>query len=445
VTEIEIVISSVTTVAITVFAFLSLFTDSKKSDLELLIAEKEKILKEKQVEQIVEEYQNEINELEKMISSGTEHHSTLSGVLRKSARKVERIKVGLLPPTFKYDDSESLKKKVTKSRKKQFKLIKNGEATTSYSNWDWYGSRSDGKIMLDGYNYLLLKAFNAEFEFIRKQMRHSTYDVALRKLERLEGQLERLGETANVSISWEYRDLKINELDIWHNELVHKEEVKQEKKLQRELLREQNKQGDDADEIEDEIYERKSMLEKSRKIAQERIGLDQASVQLQIKDIQKEIDDLNKKFERAKSQAQITKAGYIYVISNIGSFGDGVVKIGMTRRLEPLDRVYELSGASVPFKFDVHTLAFVEDAPAIEKKIHNAFENDRVNIKNNRKEFFKVPVNKVKDVFDEVSLESDWFYEVEAKEYRESVLIRETMSKRTIKHPEASSRFPNTI
>ncbi|XQF93462.1 GIY-YIG nuclease family protein [Pseudoalteromonas espejiana] len=93
-----------------------------------------------------------------------------------------------------------------------------------------------------------------------------------------------------------------------------------------------------------------------------------------IQKMKSEIAKLENKFQRATSQAQITKVGYIYVISNLGSFGEGVVKIGMTRRLEPMDRINELGDASVPFKFDVHTMAFVQNAPEIEKKLHRKFD-----------------------------------------------------------------------
>ena len=161
--------------------------------------------------------------------------------------------------------------------------------------------------------------------------------------------------------------------------------------------------------------------------------------------MQKEIEKLERKFARAMSQAQITKDGYIYVISNLGSFGDGTVKIGMTRRLEPMDRVKELGDASVPFKFDVHTLTFVGDAPKVEKMLHRKFHDKRVNEENYRKEFFKVTPQEVAAAMDELGIECDWFYETEAKEFRESLLMRKAFKQSESGVQPESNQIPASI
>ena len=154
---------------------------------------------------------------------------------------------------------------------------------------------------------------------------------------------------------------------------------------------------------------------------------------------------LEAKFERTTSQAQITRAGYIYVISNIGSFGEGVCKIGMTRRLEPMDRVVELGDASVPYRFDVHTLAFVNDAPRLEKTLHKVFNTKRVNKENHRKKFFYVSPEEVKAAMDNIGVKSSWYYECDAREYRESELVREAILGESLKCKSASSELPETI
>ena len=444
--DIEIALISLIGIISIVFVFLSIQTNIKKRTLQNLINEKTEKLKVKSVEKIAEDYQVEIDELEIKLGSGSKHYNNISKELNIFIQLVTRIKVGLLPPVFKFDDSENLKERIAECHINQFELINSGESTSAFSDWSWFNSKEKGRQVVNAYRGLLLKAYNAEFDFIRKQMRYSTYDTALNKLERLGEQLEKLGETANVAISSEYIYLKERELEIWYDELDHKEKIKQERKKQQKLLREQSKlSGPDTDEIEDEIFIRKAMLKKAQEIAQEKSGVDHATIDLQIRTIQQEIEDLNKKFERAQSQAQITRAGYVYVISNIGSFGNGIVKIGMTRRLEPLDRVKELGDASVPFKFDVHTLAFVDNAPSIEKKLHNAFNQTRVNADNPRKEFFKVTAEQVKTEMVKLDIESDWFFDVEAKEYRESLLIRESLSKQVMAQAIVSEDFPETI
>lgn len=231
----------------------------------------------------------------------------------------------------------------------------------------------------------MIGAFNAEFEMAREKMKHGSYDVAINKLRASVKALEKLAETVNVEISHEYLSLKEKELKVWHADLVKKHEEKEERNKQKALLREQNKMlGRASDEDEDEDVEIQlaacsAELEKARKLASKIAGDDLAKLELEIEKIEEEKRDLETKFERATSQAQITRAGYIYVISNIGSFGEGVCKIGMTRRLEPMDRVVELGDASVPYRFDVHTMAFVENAPSLENAIHRAFSSKRVN------------------------------------------------------------------
>jgi hypothetical protein len=421
---------------------------SKRNHKQLADENERKVnaLKSKPVSVIVDELKQSCQNIEAKIASGMPVYNQVNDLLKENKGQLKYINVGLLPPTFKFDDRESLKIQINACQEQQFKVINQRKATTAYSGWDWFGSKSDGTRMVNAYQEHLLKAFNAEFDVIRKQMRHATLDTAKKKLYRLEEQLEKLGETANVTISRDYFKLKLAELCIWHEELVHNEELKQEKKEQQALLRQQAKQiGDDTEEIEDDIYYRKSDLQKAKKLAAQLHGANATDMQLKIKRMQAEIEKLERKFERATSQAQITKAGYIYVISNIGSFGEGIVKIGMTRRLEPMDRVVELGDASVPFRFDVHTLTFVDDAPCIEKALHRKFNDKRVNVDNNRKEFFKVTPQEVATTIEEMGINADWFFDIEAKEFRESLLMREAINKETAQVQTVSHELPTAI
>lgn len=426
--------------------FIAYLTLRKRRSLSREIERKESALEAKSVDEIVIELQQSFQKIEQKTVEGKRVYDQLQEILKKNTGQLKYINAGLLPPTFKFDDRESLKKQIEKCLEQQFQVIELGGATTAYSNWEWYGSKRKGTQMVNAYRDLLLKAFNAEFDVIRKQMRHSSYETAIKKLYRLEEQLGKLGETANVTISHEYFNLKMQELKVWHSELEYKEELKQKKKKQQALLRIQAKQaGSDTEELEDDIYYRKSDLIQAQKIAQQLHGASAADMEMKIDRMQKEIERLESKFERAISQAQITKAGYIYVISNIGSFGEGVVKIGMTRRLEPMDRVNELGDASVPFKFDVHSLTFVENAPEVEKELHRKFNVKRVNVENQRKEFFTVTPQEVAEAMEELDLESDWYFDIEAKEFRESLLIRKAIKQEAFQGHSASSQLPTSI
>jgi hypothetical protein len=426
--------------------FMVYSTSRKRKELTIEIERKEKALKSKPIDQLILDLQKSYQNIEHKLSTGMLVYNELNKKLAHINGQLKFIDVGLFPPTFNFDDNESLKKHIEDCLEVQFESIRNSRATTAYSNWEWFGSKSEGAKMVSSYRNLLLKAFNAEFDFIRKQMRHSSYDIALKKLYKLEEQLSKLGETARVAISSDYLKLKVNELSVWHRELQHKENLKQQKKEQQALIRAQgNQSGDQAEEIGDELYYRKSDLIKAQKLASQLHGANAAEIELKISHIKSEINQLERKFERATSQAQLTRVGYIYVISNIGSFGEGVVKIGMTRRLEPMDRVNELGDASVPFKFDVHTLTFVGDAPEIERKLHQKFNDRRVNADNYRKEFFRVSLQQVTEAMEELGIECDWYFDAEAKEYRESLLMRKALKHDASQAQTSSYQLPASI
>lgn len=421
---------------------------SLKKNIDIMSAEMAK----KPVSVLVEELEKEKLSVSEKLQNGNAVLSNLLQAYDKAEAQVSQIKAGLPPPNFKIDDDESLKSAVRQIRGKQQELITSQRATSSMANWEWFGSKSDGQKLIITNNKLMISAFNAEFDMARDKMRHSSYDAAINKLRASMKALEKLAETVKVMISSEYLSTKEEELKIWHADLVRKHEEKEARKKQKAILREQNKtlgrtsddDDDEEDEIENQLATCSAELKKARELAKQIAGDDLASLELKIEKIEDEKRKLEAKFERATSQAQITRAGYIYVISNIGSFGEGVCKIGMTRRLKPMDRVVELGDASVPYRFDVHTLAFVDDAPRLEKAIHKVFSSKRVNKENHRKEFFLVSPEEVRAVMDNIGIKSSWYYECDAREYRESELMREAMFGERSSHS-ASIELPEEI
>ncbi|MDF9721852.1 GIY-YIG nuclease family protein [Serratia marcescens] len=166
------------------------------------------------------------------------------------------------------------------------------------------------------------------------------------------------------------------------------EKAQEEKQRQDELDRQQQ----EAEEEERRLAEQRKMLEEALLAAE---GAHREELEKQRQELEQKIQAVHQQYERAKSMAQLTKQGHVYVISNIGSFGENVFKIGMTRRLEPMERVKELSGAAVPFDFDVHAMISCDDAPALEKTLHDHLEHYRINRINLRKEFFRVDLSKI--------------------------------------------------
>ena len=139
-----------------------------------------------------------------------------------------------------------------------------------------------------------------------------------------------------------------------------------------------------------------------------------------ITELEARIAEAQRNKERAKSMAEQTRRGHVYIISNIGSFGNNIYKIGMTRRLDPMDRIRELGNASVPFPFDVHAIIFSEDAPSLERELHRAFEQKRVNKINPRKEFFNVTLQEIEKLVRKNGSNIEFIKTAEAKDYRET-------------------------
>ena len=207
---------------------------------------------------------------------------------------------------------------------------------------------------------------------------------------------------------------------------IHKRDIEEQRRIKEQMREEEKARRDFEKAMRDAAHE-EELLQKAMAKAQamlEKANAEQkAQYEAQIKDLQLKYLEAEERNKRALSMAQQTKSGYVYIISNEGSFGDNVFKIGMTRRLEPLDRIKELSSASVPFAFDVHAFIWSEDAPALENLLHKKFALFQVNKVNFRKEFFRIPLADIKAELDALNLNVNWTIAAEAAEFKESIAI----------------------
>ncbi|HHK6155841.1 TPA: GIY-YIG nuclease family protein, partial [Edwardsiella piscicida] len=238
-------------------------------------------------------------------------------------------------------------------------------------------------------------------------------------------------------ISRDYLELKTQELDLVHHYKMKKQAEKEEQREIRAQMAEDRKVQQEIDraikEAEAEEMRAQKALDKARKEMETKIAkmtAEQAEAyQEKIDALQAALTDAERKGQKALSMAQQTKRGHVYIISNIGSFGEDVFKIGMTRRLDPLDRVNELGSASVPFLFDVHAMIHSEDAPALESSLHQFFDSKRTNLINRRKEFFSVSLQEIKSAVHDIAGEDVDFVEtVAAQHYYETLAIRKKIS-----------------
>ena len=275
-----------------------------------------------------------------------------------------------------------------------------------------------------------LLAFNTECENAISKVKFNNYESMKKRIEQIFKKINRMNSTNDIKISDEFLSLKFNELSLAYEYAQKKQEEKERAREQREIERENLK-------VQKEIEAERKRIEKERihyenlmNRLQEQMEAERSEARKQL--IQEKIDaangelkDLDKALKDVDYRAANERAGYVYVISNIGAFGENVYKIGMTRRLEPKDRIDELGGASVPFRFDIHALIFSDDAPKLETALHNAFADKRVNMVNGRKEFFRVNLEEIERVVREnYDKTVDFRYLPDAQQYRESLKMR---------------------
>lgn len=294
---------------------------------------------------------------------------------------------------------------------------KDGGAVEATTHWSVNGSATEGRAMVRDFSKLMLRAFNAEADTLVRGLKPYTLDRAIERLRKVADTIERLGKTMQIRISQQYYRLRVKELELTADFLQKQAEEKEAERAERERLREERK-------AQQEIERERERLEKERQHyanalqALETKGDVEGATRMaeQLKDVDRAIEDVD-------YRAANIRAGYVYVISNIGSFGERMVKIGMTRRLDPLNRIRELSDASVPFNFDVHALFFSKDAVGIEQAMHARLASDRVNIVNRRREFFRATPLDVKSHLAELAGELLESHEIaEALEYRQCLV-----------------------
>lgn len=295
-------------------------------------------------------------------------------------------------------------------------VIKSGKAVLAADMFTFDGSLARGRRMLGDLSKLMLRAYNAEADNCVRSLRSGNISTAKKRLGSAVTAIQKLGTIMEMRINPDYHALRLKELELTADYQIKLQAEREKAREERELLREQRR------------AEAELAAEKER-LAKERAHYVSALEALRVKgddsaaaELAQRLADIDKAIEANDYRIANIRAGYVYVISNIGAFGPGIVKIGMTRRLEPMDRVRELGDASVPFRYDVHALFFSDDAIALEAELHKAFADRRVNHVNERREFFFATPAEVEAVLQEKTGGLLEFHdEPEAPEYFQSV------------------------
>lgn len=362
--------------------------------------------------------------------------------------KLEMYSFGLYEPHFNFDTSEKYKDEMNNAYQERLSLVRSDEAVKCYTEWTINGDKAAGKRQTRHYTKMMLRAFNGECDAAIARVKWNNVQTMELRILTSFNAINKLGESHNILMKEEYRDIRVRELRLAYEyqEKIHEE--REEQRRIREQIREEERALKEMEiaraEAEKEEERFSKALLKARKDLDSKHGIEKDELLCKIAELEENLKKAEELKQRAISMAQITKSGYVYVISNIGSFGENVYKIGMTRRLEPTDRVRELSGASVPFSFDVHAMIYSKNAPELENNFHKKFKANRVNWVNGRKEFFQISLEEIERAAHELEHKIEFTKLAEARDYRETKALLERY-KKTGEIIESYGKFPDQL
>lgn len=326
-------------------------------------------------------------------------------VLKEEIERLENAKVGyallqeidMMENPYNYETSQEFQDRLNEIKKEQKEMVRDGKALVFSTTWTVANSKTKGDKFMKNLSKLALKSFNNECDNIIINVKYSSMSIAKDKIEKSFKDTNKFIQVMDCNITDEYLELKIKELQLKCGWLEKREQEKEELRKQAEILREQEKLEKEikAEEEKIEIEQQHFNNEIANLKNQIANGGNEDRLREEIAKLQAKIDELEGRKATVLERKMHNKAGYVYIISNPSL--EGMLKIGTTRRLDPMVRVEELASASVPFKFAVHSFIFAEDAFALEHTLHMAFDNKRVNKINRKKEFFNVTLDEVKE------------------------------------------------
>lgn len=318
---------------------------------------------------------------------------------------LEMQEYGLYEPRYNFIHATDYKERLDAVRKQQRQMIKDKTAAIGHTEWTVGESKAKGKAFVNANIKQILRSFNNETTVLISKVKHSNIDNIENRINKTFTSLNNLYKREDVQLTQSYLNLKLDEMYLAYEWEVKKQEEKEElrearerereeKKLQKELEKERKKFEKENNAINSEIEEVKAKM--AQAAADEK-----AKLEAEIAKLQAALDKNNDEVRKINEWKEKPGAGYVYIISNIGSFGENIFKIGVTRRENPEDRIRELSSASVPFRYDAHVFIFSKNAYDLESKLHKRFDKQRVNKVNMRKEFFRITIDDVKQIVEE--------------------------------------------
>jgi hypothetical protein len=391
----------------------------------------------------------EVHEIKKLLAELTTQRDTVAKELESlnlqvAERKKEVIilddeillqSFGFYKPHYGLENSEAYKRKLDEIREKQAAMVKSGQAASGAINWTVNNSAQEGQRMIRDYLKLILRSFNNECDASIGNVKFNNIDNIEKKIRKAHEALNKLGQRMSIAISQDYLNLKLQELYLVYEYQVKKQEEKEEQKRLREQMREEAKLIREIEEARQKIEKEqkhflKAITNINMQIARATTDAEREILGIEKASLEEKLSTLAKEQQAVDYREQNTRAGYVYIISNVGAFGENIYKIGVTRRLDPTERIDELGDASVPFNFDTHALIFSDDAPALENALHKAFQDKRLNLINMRREFFRASIEDIETVVKQnFSKPVEFVLLADAAQYRQSEVLRTTRIK----------------
>ncbi|MGQ2983234.1 DUF4041 domain-containing protein [Flavobacterium sp.] len=370
-------------------------------------------------------------ELKDKYTSSKELYRKLLHEINVFENKLDLSEYGIYQPIYDFDKSDQYRDKQNQIREAQKEMINEGTAATCSKNWTIDGSEAKGKASTTRLVKLVLRAFNGESDALIAKVKWNNVNQLRDRILKSYEAINKLGEGNAVAINRTYYTLKIQELKLEYEYQAKKQREKEAMKAIQDELREEEKAKRDFERAQKQAEKEEGIYQRALEKIQREMGVADLETQARLKEqiavLEAELEEARLRKERALSMAQQTKRGHVYIISNIGSFGENVYKIGMTRRLEPLDRVRELGDASVPFLFDVHAMIYSDEARTLENELHKAFEHRKVNMLNQKREFFKVTLEEIEEQIKILGFKAEFTALAEAMEYRNTLSLLENI------------------
>lgn len=378
---------------------------------------KQKSTKLKKIEEKINEHKTlvkEYNELKKNLI-----------IIRKENDLQE---VAFYKNVFPFSTTEQFKSQLDNNVMKQKLMVENKFAIKIGTEWTVNGSKVEGRKMTQQNAKAMLRLYNTECDNSISSLRYSNYSTIVDRIQKSYIAINKLNKKNDLTIDENYHELKLEELQLIYELKLFEEKEKEKLRILKAEERERKQ-------VEKEIKEKLFSLEAHEKTIKKQMNQlnkeftqskgEKISLLNKIKKLEDSLALVIKKREEINRRQLVGKSGYVYIISNLGTLGENIYKIGMTRRLEPLNRIKELSGAAVPFEYDIHSMILTDDAPKLENHLHSTFTSRRVNLINNRKEFFNVSLDEIKkEVFSVIGKDVVFIDSAEAQQYYQTLALR---------------------